>query len=349
MKDERRISNLWRAGLAVVVAIALVFLISQDSTLSRLTNLGLGENGFPDTYLMFSKSEPGKGYVLNRRDSTIRRSHKKLPGGKWNLTKIGPDPDIPVSSFWVAQSKRKDRGTVFFIPVTEVGDWSYPFLYQFVRGHRSDIELPAVEWTRLFVNRIYKGLYLKVSLPFDLRKKEGGSGVLREIFTIEAERMTYVNTRFVDIPGLYTTSLANGVIPVLAPPSSALTWLSQRRPTEGVTFLMSNKPPFEISLLPLPVSLPDLFEAKNGRPPATFEDHRFRQWSIKTQRSNTGGPHPFSASELAALGTEFEQYASLFRRELQLHTEFHHSPGLFEQLPERQSAIENLQLSLSKS
>ncbi len=348
MKDERRISSLWYAGLAMVTAIILVVLVSQGSTMSRLSNLGLDEGGFRDTYLMFSKSEPGKGYVLGRRDSTIRRSHKKLSGGKWNLVEIAPDPDIPGSSFWVAQSKRINRGTVFFIPVTGVSDWSYPFLYQFVKKHRRDIELPDVEWSRLFVNRIYKGLYLKVSLPFDLRKKDGGSGVLREIFTIEDNRMTYVSTRFSDIPGLYTSILADGVVPVLATPPPALSWLSQRRPADGIMFLMSNQPPFTLSLLPLPVSLPGLFEAKNGRPPATFEDGRFRQWSIEAHSSNISDPHPFSVAEMAALDTEFEQYASLFKRELQMHTEFHRSPELLEQLPERQAAIADLEPSLGK-
>lgn len=348
MTPERRTWNLWRAALALVVAIALIAVVMPDSTMSRFTNLALGDTGFRDTYLMFSKSEPGKGYVVNRRDSTIRRSYKKLPGGKWNIFEIGGSPDMPSSSVWLVQAKRKNTGTAFFVPVTDVDDWSYPFLYQFVRKHRKDFDLPNVEWSRLFVNRIYQGLYLKVALPFDLRKKDGGNGILREIFTIQDDRMTYVNTRFDDAPGLYATNLANGVDPQLTPPPPALAWLSQHCPTDGTTALLSDQPSHALSLLPLPISLPDLFAAKNGRLPASFEDDRFRQWSARTQRSNPGDPLPFTDAELAALVTEFEQYAVSFRTELRMHIGFHHMADLQAQLPERQAAIAQLRLRLGQ-
>ena len=57
---------------------------------------------------------------------------------------------------WLARSEA--RGAVFFLPVTEVRDWIYPYLYGFVRERRKGLELPRVEWTNPFVDRLYQGL-----------------------------------------------------------------------------------------------------------------------------------------------------------------------------------------------
>lgn len=337
------------AVVALVLVSALVAVVSPRSIGHRLSNLELENAGFSDTYLISSKSEPDKVYVLNRRDSSVRRSDRKLPGRKWNVFRFGGEADASLPDTWLVQSKRKGKGTVLFVPLINVKDWSYPFLYKFVRTHRKELNLPNVEWTQLFVNRIYQGLYLKVALPFDARKKDGGSGILRELLTVRDNRLTYINTRFDDTGGLYTSSVAEGLFPTLEAPAPTLAWLSQRCPVVGSTFLMSARSPYEISLLPLPVSLPDQFQTKNGRLPGGFEDDRIRQWTTQVRRAQRRNPSPFSEAEVAALKTEFGQYAESFRNALRAQGALHETTmGLRAELPTRQAAASDLQLSLGR-
>jgi hypothetical protein len=203
---------------------------------------------------------------------------------------------------------------VFLLPVSDVPDWSYPFLYGFVRKHREALELPKVEWTQLFVSRLYQGLYLSVSLPFDLRVKDGGSGVLRELLSVDGERVSVVNTRFEDVRGLYAQSLALGEPPILGPQPAPLVWLGLHNQKSDVTFVMSASAPYDLRLLPLPVSLVPLFELRYGRGPISFEDERQRAWQLAWRSGADPLAAPFDEAELSQLRSQFPSYSRSLRR-----------------------------------
>jgi len=339
----------WPAGLALALAIAGIIVFPGSYT-RRTTNLDLTDTGFRDTFIMFSKSEVGRCFVVNRRASTMRRGDQQQSGRKWDCLRIRAGDRGGPADTWLVKSKRKGKGTVFFVPVYGVPDWSYPFLYEFVRKHskhRKELDLPRVEWTQLFVNRLYQGLYLRVGLPFDLRKKDGGSGILREILTVQDGQLTKVDTRFDDAGRLYAKSVVNASFPELDPPPPALAWLARSSPIEGTTFLMSNLTPYRLTLLPLPIYLPDLYLAKNGRPPAGFRDQRYSRWILAPWRSDPADALPWTEPELEELKSEFEEYAASFRRALRTDAELHQSGDMLRDLlPVRQAATSKLQLSL---
>ena len=164
--------NLWVGGLCLAAAVLAVVILAPRSSVDRLYNLDLENPGISDTYLILHRREADRCFVADRRDATVRRSDDQQPGRKWQCYRMAGAGAEPPS--WLLQSKRKKKGTVFLVPVSDVPDWSYPFLYGFVREQREELELPQVEWTQLFVSRLYQGLYLRVALPFDLRVKDGG-------------------------------------------------------------------------------------------------------------------------------------------------------------------------------
>ena len=269
---------MWPAGVGLLVAIALTILVPSDSTLSRVGNLRLEDPVFRDTYLVMHRQESNRCFVVNRRDATIRRSNDKQPGRKWRCYRIDGTTAEPLPT-WLVQSKREGKGTVFFVPASRVEDWSYPFFYEVARAKDPDVDLPLVEWTQLYVSRLYQGLYLRVDLPFDLRKKDGGNGALREVVSISGDSASIVDTRFDDAPGIYADAVAAGVFPKLERPSGPIAWLAEHASTRGTTFLMSNAGHSEVSLLPLPVWLPELFKERYGRSAKTFRDRRFERLS----------------------------------------------------------------------
>lgn len=344
---ELRVRELWPAALALVAATGIVALVEPGSRASRVTNLDLGASGFGDTYILLHRSEPGRCYVSDRRDATMRRSDTNQPGRKWDCERFGGERNPLDSDTWLVQSKLKGKGTIFFVPVYDLVDWSYPLLYEFVRERRTRLELPAVTLTQLFVNRIYEGLYLRVALPFDLRKKDGGSGVLREILSVSNGQLQIVNSRFEPARTLYAEDVAEGRFPALSKPDPALAWLAARCPVPGLSFLLSNREPQELTLLPLPLWLPSLYEARRGRSLSSFEDERYRRWTEEVRRAAPGpGMTPFSENELAALRTEFTAYERSLRDALRADAELHESQALIEKLlPQRRAAIADLDLA----
>ena len=329
----------WPAFLALASSLGLVIWMYPASRALRVSNLDTGASTFAETYLMFDRTEAGKGYVVDRRDSTMRRADDRQPGRKWRIERI-PGPN---GERWLTRSKRKGKGTVFYVPVEDVADWTYPFLYDFVRKAQPELELPRISWTQLHVDRLYAGLYLRVALPFDPRKKDGGSGVLRQILVVRGDRASVVDTRFDDAPGLYLDSVTSGAFPPLKAPVAALAWLARHRGSEAATLLMSKLPPHELSLLPLPIDLDELFEAHIGRAPTRFEDQRYARWSQEISR--VGDADAFAAEQLVELNAAFAEYAASFRVSLRAHAELSERDDLARvELARRQDAAAELGL-----
>ena len=336
--------NLWGAGLCLAAAIVLVLLSSRPA--ERVYNLDLSDPGIGDTYLIPHRTEVDRCFLVNRRDATMRRSDDNQPGRKWQCYEMaGAHSGRPT---WLVRSKRKGKGTVFFVPVRDVSDWSYPFFYAFVRKARPALELPKVAWTQLFVNRLYQGLYLRVALPFDARKKDGGSGVLREILSIEGSHLSVVNSRFEEVRGLFNDAIAQANPPILGPQPAALVWLAVENDTPDLSFLMSRRAPHDLRLLPLPISLPRLYQLHAGHPPVRFEDARYLDWAKDWRPTADAPPEPFDAEEMAALRDGFDDYASAFVRALHADAERNdESERIAALMAKRQGTARGLGLSLA--
>ena len=340
--------SLWPAAAALVLACALYAGSLRNSSISRLSNLDIEEGGFPNVYITLSKTEPNRGYVGDRRDSTIRRADEKQPGRKWSLLNIADPSGNSERKIWLTQSKREGKGTFFYLPVDQISDWTYPFFYRFVRKYEPELQLPKAGWVQLFVNRIYQGLYLRVAMPFDKRKKDGGSGVLRQLLVVEDDQLAHLDTRFNDKRGVYTDAVAKGIFPELRPPSATLAWLARRSPMPGTTFLMPNQAPYEVRLLPLPIPLLALFEAHRGYQPEGYHDERFEGWTLadwRDEATDAAIPQKFWEE----MRVEFSAYASEFRSALLLDGQLHSSIEEFARaLPQRQLAATGLNLDLGK-
>jgi hypothetical protein len=313
LSPSRRVRALGRAlfgkgflpfWVCLGVAAAIVPFVNQFSPTKRISNLDLSQS-FSPSYLMTSKTEPNRGYLVGRRDSTVRRSRKNLPGGMWDLKRFGEDQAAGIPEHYLLRSKK--YGTVFLIPAEAVEDFEYPFVYAFVRREYPDLDLPEAEWTDLFLNRVYSGLYLRMSLPFDLRKKDGGNGTIRELMMIRGNEMTLVDTRFNPHARFYEEGATLGIFPALSEPPPVLSWLAWRCPTPRTTLLLNNAEPYEVSLLPLPYSLDRLYELAEGVPLRPTLDERFRRWAAPVNEYQEQ-PAPFDREKQARFAAEREEY-----------------------------------------
>jgi hypothetical protein len=340
------VRQLWPAGVALGLAILLASVWDPDSPASRLSNLDLRDSPFPDSYIILHRTQDERCFVVDRRDATRRRSDDNQPGRKWSCVQIaGRSEGAPDT--WFVHSKRKGKGSVFFVPAMDVADWSYPFLYEFVRELEEAAgapALPALVWTQLYVSRIYQGLYLRVQLPFDLRKKDGGSGLLRELLVVERDRVSTVDTRFGGAPGIYAASVAAAQLPELARPSRRLAWLAAQAPTSSTTLLMSNEPPHGVRLIPLPIGLLEIYRAKTGRSPSSFLDERLERYSQGAWREGARERVPFDASQRAELERRYAEYADSLARALVMDALVREIPPPAEEWLKRQASLSDLQL-----
>ncbi len=336
--------RLWPAGLAFLLAVVAVVLV-PDTPLRRMSNLEFSVSGLHQTYLMFSRTQPDRCRVQNRRASTMRRADPRERGRNWECHRIsgmGANSDG-----WLVRSNRYGEGTILFVPIYAVDDWTYPYFYGFVRDHRAALELPAVRWTQLFIDRLHSGLYLQVALPFDLRRRDGGSGILRSILTVEPERLRVLNTRFEDDGDAYVRHLDDRGPTRFAKPDPELAWLMGLRSAGERTFLMSNRAPNDLSILPLPVSLPELYESVEDRALLAIPEGRTSLWARSSQLDGPDRTAPFDEGETAELRAGFDQYARSLDRALRAEGEFHQTGDLLrELLPKRQAASVPSQLAL---
>lgn len=323
--------ELWPAAVALAIAVIAV-LAAPDSRARRVVDLDLSRSGFPDTFLMRHRSEPERCRVVDRHDSTMRRYDDKEPGRFWRCKRL----EDARGDAWLVQSKREGRGTVFFVPADAVDDWAFPFLYAAVRASHESLDLPAVGWTQLYVDRVYEGLFLRVALPFDLRRKDGGTGRLRELLVVGDDGVRAVDTRLAPTSGWESSGGRR-----VSEPHPALAWLAARAPTDSLLLLveLDGSP----GLLPLPIDPAGLAARDAGRPIAPFRDDRLSAFAAGLDR-DADAATPFARAPLEA---EFGRYASALREALAADAALHgRSDGWRDAFDGRQASLDGLALSL---
>ncbi len=320
--------QLWQPALALLIATALFVLVLGDSTANRLSTLNLEEAGFDELYIQFLDSEQTRASIVERSLTTVNRGEMPDLGPEWSMERLDGDG-------WLARSP--DEGVTFFVPVSEISDWIYPFLYSFVREHRRGLELPRVEWTTLHVDRLYEGLFLLVSLPFDRPEVQAR----RELLVVEFGRIARIDTGF-EQPAGGLDLLAELEID---PQHGSVAWLSGLR-SETATSLILSRRPLELALMPLPVSVPTLFAAAYGTQPTFQEDERAVAWN-ESWREIAADTTYLDALEMDAFESEFEEYRDLFLSALRIHGDFHgNADELQGALSERQGSGAELGLEL---
>lgn len=323
--------QLWQPALALLIATALFVLVLGDSTANRLSTLNLEEAGFDELYIQFLDSERTRASIVTRGVTSINRGEIPDLGPEWSMERLGRDG-------WLARSP--DEGVTFFVPVTEISDWIYPFLYSFVREHRRGLELPRVEWTTLHVDRLYEGLFLLVRLPFDRPEVQAR----RELLVVESGRVAYIDTWFEQpAGGLDLTGELE-----IDPQHGSVAWLSALR-SETATSLILSRRPLELTLMPLPVSVPTLYAAAYGAEPTFQEDERAQGWN-ESWRAMVADTTFLDELEMESFESEFEEYRDLFLSALRIHGQLHgNADELQGALSERQGSGVELGLELEGS
>ena len=353
--------RLWPAAAALLAAIVTIWVIPATPH-RRMSNLDFSAAGLPQTYLMLNKDEPNRCVVLGRRASTLRRDDAREPGRSWDCDSIeAPDGAAYENDAWIVRSTRFGKGTVLFVPVYAVDDWTYPFFNAFVREAIADapsdppddtaqsVALPEVEWTQLFVNRLYEGLYLRIGLPFDLRSKDGGSGILRSILTLDPQSVRVVDTRFEENTAAWENRLTFDDAPIVEADLPLVRWLAAMRPANERTLLLSNQGLQNLRLLPMPISLPELYEQWEGTPLATIESQSAALWAQTTAAYDPAPAPSFDAEASAALRESFVRYSLALERGLLAEGAYRESTErLREVLPQRQAAASMMTLQLGK-
>lgn len=325
------VRTLWPAVLALATAMALIVFVRPDSRANRISTLDLEETGFEELYIQFLDSDRTRASIVSRGVTTIRRGEIPSYASEWSMERLGGDG-------WFARSP--DEGVVFFIPVSEVSDWIYPFIYSFVRERRKGLELPPAEWTTLHVDRLYQGLFLRVKLPFDRPEAQ----TRRELVTVESNRLASVDTWFEPATGVPDMP-ADLEVDASHP---SLSWLSSLRSETASLFILSRRP-LELTLMPLPVSLPTLFAAAYGVDPAFDEDEQAVRWN-DSWRATVADTTYLGEAEMRSLTSEFDEYRALFLAALRIHGEFHGVEGeLQASLPARQHSGLELDLALERN
>lgn len=295
--------GLLAAVIGLLLAIAVTAVAATQRPLARVGNLDVSESALPSRYLMLHKTEPNAAYLVERRNSTMRRSAQKQPGRKRRLLR-----------FHLAAAQResfvllhKQVPTTILLPAEALADWSYPFVHAFVRERHPDWPLASIRLEQLHVNRLYRGLYVAIELPHDPTKKQGGDGSLRTLLSVDEGQIHRFDTRFEDGPGALMDRIILGQWPNVAPTPPEVAFLLRLRegqaPIAPQTFVLARGETAALQRSPTFVSLSDVFAAAFGRPAGHYDDARAAAWLLRPDPDGeqpSAGWDPSARAELQA-------------------------------------------------
>ena len=334
--SRARGSELRRAALWLGVAAVIGWGASSGSSLGRLANLDLDHPLLPDVYVEPRPDEAGRCRVTGRRGATLHRDEAGRGSG-WDCESFPWRGERA----WRLHAKRAGTGTVFLVPVRAVRDWSAPLLHEFVRAREPELHLPEARWVQLFVARRYQGVALRMALPFDARRREGGPSRPRELVLLGTPTRV-VDTAFEEAAGIYREAHGAEGLPALVPPSPALAWLARHRPGPEQPLLLTERG--SARLLPLPLSLVDLADGVSRNPIREVPAPSLPSWREPAWAPTADS---FPGAERAALHDDFERAGQGFLRGLRADGRLRgDEASLLASLPERQAAAHALALDL---
>jgi len=334
--------HLWPAAGAMMAAIVIAFLARPDSAANRVSTLDLTNAGFRDVYIQHVDGDRTEVTIGDRGQTTLKRGELPSTAPRWSFVRTEENSEPPYT--WLARSEA--RGSTFFVPVTRISDWSYPYLYRVVRQRRKGLELPRVEWVNVFLDRIYQGLYLRVALPYDRIDADATETRRRELLLIRGEEVMRVDTWFEPPDERYGELFSDEALPELEPPAPSLSWLSDRLLPDASTVLVAATSPYEAKLLPLPIPLETLYAEVHGRRPELATIERVSRWE-ESWRPAAPEAQLLRGSEIPELESEFESYRDSFLRALQAHGELYGNVGeILAMVPLRQKAGAEMGLNL---
>jgi hypothetical protein len=314
--------SLAAAALALVAAVVLVRVAGGRSDASRLTDLDVGSSEIPSLYVRLDERQPGRCYITDRQGSTTRRSDDPRAGRPGELVRGEVEPGS--LDPWMIRSKRE--GTFLLVPAFDVYDWAFPYAYRFARDRRQAEELPSVEWVRLYLNRIYQGVYLKIELPAD---RQGGGALLPELLIASGARIACTDIRLDETCRIYPDLVAQGRLPSTRPPSEDVRWLFSLSPVDERMLVVEPEEPFHASWLPLPVSFRETYRRITGRELQWTSDERALRW---TRTDGDASP----SSGRADLDSGWPAYRERLEAALRVHCEYHQCIDRLEaELPRR--------------
>ncbi|NUQ33378.1 MAG: hypothetical protein HUU29_00360 [Planctomycetaceae bacterium] len=318
-------ARIAKVALALLLAAGLSAYASANSPLGRLSNLDLSigdipdpsTGNFPHTYIEFSKTTPGSCIFGNRKLAISRRSDLPANQARWRYGTFG-NPETP---HWLLRSKKD--GFALFTPVADVSDFVYPFLYGKVREACPELHLPECDWTQLFVNRMYVGLYLKTFFEIE----PGRRAKNYELLDIEGGTAAGVNVQFDADGDLLGDAVSEGKFPVPQEPvHPALRWLSRLRDQSRVTLLLDDRNMSRGDVLPLPVDVRGIHRLRLGRGIELTIDERLKVWNDAVSIETPIGT-VFSDDERQQLRADLETFMKEMDLAMQVHAVIHAAPG----------------------
>ncbi len=308
------------AGAVLLLAIILVYVAEPFLDGQRLTNLDVDSSEVGSLYVQMDPRLPGRCYVTDRQGSTVRRSDDPSARQPWEYLRGDGESSSGNLGHWVLRSKR--RGTILLVPVFAVSDWAYPYFHQFARSNWDD-GLSVVRWTRLFVNRVYHGLYLEVHLPSSGKDDLGGASLRPELLLVSGNRAACADSRLVAPCQVYPGLIAMGRFPRASRPTDAQRLLLALSEVEETLLMMQPEEPYTVSWVPVPVSLSDEYRRIMGTELPTFEDERFRKWSDLLGPSTPSLRELISPARRDELWAGWAAYRDGFSKAARVHCEYH--------------------------
>ena len=308
---------------ALLLAGLIVYLMQPFNQLQRLANLNLSLGTVPDLYVEVDKSVPGRCYVTDRRESAYRRGDR--PAGRNSREFMRSEAELQQGELPHWALRCKTNPTILLVPINDVDDWAFPYCYQFVQAHDMESDLPRITWIQLFENRIYRGLYLKVELPFERRRWSGDRRRSCDLLAVTGTTMVGLNSRFEGEAELFPQLLADGRFPELTGPSLWVEWLRTRSSIEETLMVIRPLEPFRVSHLPLPVSLESEFFEITSQSIGTWDDDRFHGWKQAADSESVRLELLASATQLQRFHAEWKTYREAIVAALRVHCEYHRS------------------------